>query len=176
MGTLKIYRWAWFALIVVTIATIAVLVIRTSHHDLAAAPDNIEKIVKVDLPEIASVESENNLDRGASRWDIYEHNGKFIHELSEDTITTLDELCLTDSLHWHKANSRIVYSYYNEGGIDGLYHVFCLISHDGFTINYEVDESEGIFVLFPFVIAYMILLAWGIILFIINLIRGNNKY
>jgi hypothetical protein len=172
---LKIYGWTWVATILATLITVAVLKIHTSHHDLAEDPNNLEKIVKVDMPDIAFVESENNLSRSASRWDIYEHKGKFIHELSEDTITALDELCLTDSLHWHKANNRVVYSYYNEGGIDGLYHVFCLISHDGFTINYEVDESEGIFVLFPLIIAYVILLAWGIILFIINLFRRSQK-
>ena len=174
MGTLKIYRWAWFALIVVTIATIAVLVIRTSHHDLAAAPDNIEKIVKVDLPEIASVESENNLDRGASRWDTYIHSGQFTEELSEESIKAIEELCVADRSHWCKEEEY--YAYFDRGGIDDLYLVTCIIYHDHFKLTYEVDESEGIFVLFPFVIAYMILLAWGIILFIINLIRGNNKH
>ena len=109
MGTLKIYRWAWFALIVVTIATIAVLVIRTSHHDLAAAPDNIEKIVKVDLPEIASVESENNLDRGASRWDTYIHSGQFAEELSEETIKAIEKLCVADRSHWCKEEEYYAY-------------------------------------------------------------------
>ena len=172
--TLKIYGCAWVVLIVATIITVVVMAIRTSHHDLAKDPNNIEKIVKVDLPDIAFVESENNLDRSASRWDIFEHRGKFICELTEETTTTLDNLCQTDSLHWRKAQDRSVYSYYDEGGVDGLYHVFCLISHDGFTINYEVDESEGIFVLFPFVIAYIILFTWGIILLIIRLFRRKR--
>ena len=172
MGTLKIYRWAWFALIVVTIATIAVLVIRTSHHDLAAAPDNIEKIVKVDLPEIASVESENNLDRGASRWDTYIHSGQFTEELSEESIKAIEELCVADRSHWCKEEEY--YAYFDRGGIDDLYLVTCIIYHDHFKLTYEVDESEGIFVLFPFVIAYIILFAWGIILFIIRLFRRNR--
>ena len=174
MGTLKIYRWAWLTLIAVTIVTIAVLVIRTSHHDLAAAPDNIEKIVKVDLPEIASVESENNLDRGASRWDTYNHSGQFTEELSEESIKAIEELCVADRSHWCKEEEY--YAYFDRGGIDDLYLVTCIIYHDHFKLTYEVDESEGIFVLFPFVIAYIILFAWGIILFIINLIRGNNKH
>lgn len=172
MGTLKIYRWAWFALIVVTIATIAVLVIRTSHHDLAAAPDNIEKIVKVDLPEIASVESENNLDRGASRWDTYIHSGQFTEELSEESIKAIEELCVADRSHWCKEEEY--YAYFDRGGIDDLYLVTCIIYHDHFKLTYEVDESEGIFVLFPFVIAYMILFAWGIILLIIRLFRRKR--
>ena len=33
------------------------MAIRTSHHDLAKDPNNIEKIVKVDLPDIAFVSS-----------------------------------------------------------------------------------------------------------------------
>ena len=172
MGTLKIYRWAWFALIVVTIATIAVLVIRTSHHDLAAAPDNIEKIVKVDLPEIASVESENNLDRGASRWDTYIHSGQFTEELSEESIKAIEELCVADRSHWCKEEEY--YAYFDRGGIDDLYLVTCIIYHDHFKLTYEVDESEGVFVLFPFVIAYMILFAWGIILLIIRLFRRKR--
>lgn len=74
MVTLKIYRWTWMVLIV----TVAVMIIRTSHHDLAVDPINIEEIVKVDLPDIAFVESENNLDRGASRWEMYIHRGQFL--------------------------------------------------------------------------------------------------
>ena len=172
MGTLKIYRWAWLTLIAVTIVTIAVLLIRTSHHDLAAAPDNIEKIVKVDLPEIASVESENNLDRGASRWDTYIHSGQFTEELSEESIKAIEELCVADRSHWCKEEEY--YAYFDRGGIDDLYLVTCIIYHDHFKLTYEVDESEGIFVLFPFVIAYIILFAWGIILFIIRLFRRNR--
>jgi hypothetical protein len=172
MGTLKIYRWAWFALIVVTIATIAVLVIRTSHHDLAADLNNIEKIVKVDLPDIAFVESEYNLDRGASRWDIYIHSGQFAEELSEECIKAINELCVADRSHWCKEEEY--YAYFDRGGIDDLYFVTCIIYHDHFKLTYEVDESEGIFVLFPFVIAYMILFAWGIILLIIRLFRRKK--
>lgn len=172
MGTLKIYRWAWLTLIAVTIVTIAVLVIRTSHHDLAAAPDNIEKIVKVDLPEIASVESENNLDRGASRWDTYIHSGQFTEELSEESIKAIEELCVADRSHWCKEEEY--YAYFDRGGIDDLYLVTCIIYHDHFKLTYEVDESEGIFVLFPFVIAYIILFAWGIILLIIRLFRRKR--
>ena len=169
---LKIYGWAWVVLIVATIITVIVMAIRISHHDLAAAPDNIEKIVKVDLPEIASVESENNLDRGASRWDTYIHSGQFTEELSEESIKAIEELCVADRSHWCKEEEY--YAYFDRGGIDDLYLVTCIIYHDHFQQTYEVDESEGIFVLFPFVIAYMILFAWGIILLIIRLFRRKR--
>ena len=168
---LKIYGWAWVALIAATIVTFAVMIIYPSHYELAADPYSIEKIVKVDLPDIAFVESENNLDRSASRWDIFEHRGKFICELTEETTTTLDNLCQTDSLHWRKAQDRSVYSFYDEGGIDGLYNVFCLISNDGFTTLYEIDEDEGLFILLPIVLAYTILFKWGIVLIIISIIK-----
>ena len=172
----RIYGWAWMVTIVATLLTAGVLMIHTSHHELAEDPNNLEKIVKVDLPDIAFVESEDNSDRGASRWDTFDHRGKFVCELSEETIMILDDLCRTDSLHWRKAQDRNVYSYYDEGGIDELYHVFCLIGHDGFTIDYEVEESEGILVLLAFAIAYYILLKWGAVLLVIALIsRIKNR-
>ena len=173
---LKIYGWAWVAMIAATLITIVVMAIHPSHHDLAQDTNNLEKIVKVDLPDFAYSESSNNLDRTASRWDIFEHRGKFISELSEETIIVLDELCLTDSLHWHKAKDRNVYSYYDEGGADGLYNVFCLISSDGFTTVYEIDEDEGIFIFLPIVLGFTILFKWGLLLIIISIIRRvKNK-
>ena len=176
--TLKIYGWAWVVTIVATLLIAGVSIIHTSHHELAEDPNYLEKIVKVDMPDIAFCESDNNLDRGASRWDVFEHRGKFICELSEETIMTLDDLCRTDSLHWRKAYDRSVYSYYDEGGIDELYYVFCLISHDGFSINYEVDESERIFALLPLAVAYTILFKWGVVLVILAFIakiKNRNK-
>lgn len=168
---LKIYGWVWVAVIAATLITIAVMAIYPSHHDLARDANNLEKIVKVDLPDIATSESSNNLDRTASRWDVFEHRGKFVSELPEGTIIVLDELCLTDSLHWHKAKDRNVYGYYEEGGADGLYNVFCLISNDGFTTVYEIDEDEGIFIFLPIAIAYTILFKWGLVLIIILIVR-----
>ena len=100
---LKIYGWTWVAVIAATLITIAVMVTHPSHHDLAQDANNLEKIAKVDLPDIAYSESSNNLDRTASRWDVFEHRGMFVRDLPEETIIALDELCLTDSLHWHKA-------------------------------------------------------------------------
>lgn len=95
---LKIYGWARVVLIVATIITVIVMVaIRTSHHDLAKDPNNIEKIVKVDLPDIASVQSWD--DFGGSRWDMHVHKGQFTERISEESIQIMDELCLSDSIH-----------------------------------------------------------------------------
>ena len=136
---LKIYGWAWLALIVTTIVTIAVMIIYPSHHKLAANPYSIEKIVKVDLPDIASVKTMD--DGGGSRWDMFVHKGRFIEEISEESIEKMDELCISDSMHWRKNRD---------------------------------EESEGIFVLFALMVAYMILLASGIILLIIRLFRRKK--
>lgn len=77
----------------------------------------------------------------------------------------LDNLCQRDSIHWRKYADKGVYSYSDGGGIDELYYVHCAISKDCFTITYEIDESEGIFVLFK----------WGVVLMIIALIRRVKR-
>ena len=124
---LKIYGWAWVAIIAATIVTFAVMIIYPSHHELAADPYNIEKIVKVDLPDIASVQSMDDL--GGSRWDMFVHQGRFTEEISEKSIQKMDELCQSDTIHWSKNSDKVV---------------------------------------------YMILLTWGIILFIVSLFRKKK--
>ena len=167
----KIYGWAWLSLIAATIVTIAVMIVYPSHHELAADPYSIEKIVKVDLPDITSV---HTMDDGGSRWDMFVHKGRFTEDISEETIQKMDELCLSDSIHWSKNSDKGYYVYSDEGGIDGLYLVSCTISKDSFVTTYEVEESEGIFVLFALMVAYMILLASGIILLVIRLFRRKK--
>lgn len=125
---LKIYGWAWVAIIVATIVTFAVMIIYPSHHELAADPYSIEKIVKVDLPDIASVQTMDDL--GGSRWDMFVHKGRFTEDISEKSIKEMDELCQSDTIHWSKNSDKVV---------------------------------------------YMILLTWGIILFIVSLFRRNPK-
>lgn len=169
---LKIYGWAWLALIVATIVIIAVMIICPSHHELAADPCSLEKIVKVDLPDIASVQTMD--DGGGSRWDMFVHKGRFTEEISKESIQKMDELCLSDSMHWSKNRDEGYYLYSDEGGLDGLYLVSCTISKDRFVTTYEVEESEGIFILFALMVAYMILLASGIILLIIRLFRRKK--
>ena len=170
---LKIYGWAWAAIITATIVTFAVMIICPSHHELAADPYSIEKIVKVDLPDIASVQTMDDLE--GSRWDMFIHEGRFTGEISEKSIQKMDELCQSDTIHWSKNRDKGYYMYLDEGGIDGLYLVSCTISEDRFVTTYEVEESEGIFVLSALIVVYMILLTWGIILSIVSLFRRNPK-
>ena len=172
MKALKIYGWAWLALIATTIVTIAVMIIYPSQHELAADPYSLEKIVQVNLPDIASVQTMDNL--GRSRWNMFVHEGRFTEEVSDESIEKMDELCLSDSKRWSKNSDEGYYIYSDEGGIDGLYLVSCTISKDRFVTSYEVEESEEIFVLFALMVAYMILLTWGIILFIVSLFRRKK--
>ena len=169
---LQIYGWAWGMLMVVTIVIFAVMIIYPSHHELAADPYSIENIVKVDLPDIAYVESRDDL--GGSRWDMYVHKGRFTEDISEQSIQIMDDLCISDSIHWSKNSDKGYYIYSDEGGIDGLYLVSCTISEDRFVTTYEVEESEGIFVLFALIVAYMLLITSGIILFIVSLFRRKK--
>ncbi|MBR0321787.1 MAG: hypothetical protein IIX08_05300 [Bacteroidales bacterium] len=170
---LKIYGYAWVVLIAATIVTFAVMIIYPSHNELSADPYRIEKIVRVDLPDIASVQSMDN--SGGSRWNMFVHKGQFTEEISEESIQIMDDLCLSDSIHWRKNSDEGYYMYFDEGGIDGLYVVSCTIFEDRFVMTYEVEESEGILVILALALAYDILLAWGIILFIISLFRRNPK-
>lgn len=172
---MKIYGWTWVIVMASSLIAAIAFVIHTSHHDLARDPNNLTKIVKVDLPAIAESKSENNLSRGASRWDMYIHHGSFSEDLSAATTKEMDELCVTDSSHWSKNVDNGCYQYSDQGGIDELYFVRCSIYKDRFVITYEVDESEGIFLLFPFVIVYTILLYWGLVLVIILIIKRFIK-
>ena len=173
---MKIYGWTWVIVMASSLIAAIAFVIHTSHHDLARDPNNLTKIVKVDLPAIAESKSENNLSRGASRWDMYIHHGSFSEDLSAATTKEMDELCVTDSSHWSKNVDNGCYQYSDQGGIDELYFVRCSIYKDRFVITYEVDESEGLFVLLPFAIIYSLLIQWGLILvFILILKRIKNK-
>lgn len=166
----KIYGWAWVAFVAACIVTIAVATIRPSHHELAKDPYSIEKIVKVDLPEIVRVESDDNLDRGSSRWDEFCHHGQFAENVSEESIKAMEKLCLTNSLHWSKDTNKGFYIYSDQTRKD-LYSVYCTISPDHFYMIYEIDEDEGLFVILPFFLVNIALLGWGIILVIFSIIR-----
>ena len=172
---LKIYIWAWVVAVVSTFIAVLVAACVPSHHDLAKDPNNIEKVIKVDLPDISCVESTDNLDRGASRWDVYVHHAKFSETLSANSINVMDERCQTDSAHWQKDEDKGCYSYTCSGGIDELYSISCTIYEDHFVLTYEVDESEGILLLCSFVIVYYVLMIWGIARCVIALIRKATR-
>ena len=104
---LKIYLYAWAGLI----AVFALFVLFPTHNDLASKPDNIEKIVKLDLPDIAEAKTSDNLDRGASHWKCYEHSIPFEEEISEERIKEMESRCQKDSAHWSKNEAEGYYVY-----------------------------------------------------------------
>ena len=72
----KIYSWAWTVALVIIIG----LVVWPSHHELARDPKKVGAIVNLRLPDIVNYEYEDNLDRGASRWDCYSYHAFFCGE------------------------------------------------------------------------------------------------
>ena len=109
-NSLKTYGWAWVTVIASTLLTIAVMAILNSHHDLAKDPKHIETILKVDLPDVEYSISNDNLDRSASRWDVFEHSGKFSEAVSDESIKMLDNLCQSDTWHGESTCSLLIYS------------------------------------------------------------------
>lgn len=171
----KIYLWAWAAFVIAAIVAVVVAMVVPSHHDLARDPYAIERIVKVDLPEIVEVESEDNLDRSSSRWDVYTHRVLFGDTLSEERVKELENLCRVDSLHWRKNTEERYYRYTAEGGIDELYAIDCEIHHNYAHLTYTVDESEGLFLFVAFLLCGYLLLLWGVVLVVIGVVKRIIK-
>jgi hypothetical protein len=171
----KIYLWAWAAFVAAAIVAVVVAMVIPSHHDLARDPYAIERIVKVDLPEIVEVGSEDNLYRGASRWDVYTHRVQFGEALSEESIKKLDRLCHTDSQHWQKNAEEGYYRYTAEGGVDELYAIDCEIHHDHAHWDYMVDESEGILLFVAIYLCVHLMLLWGVVLLAIAVVKRIVK-
>ena len=171
----KIYLWAWVVFGVAAIVAVVVAMVIPSHHDLARDPYAIERIVKVDLPEIVEVGSEDNLDRGASRWDVYTHRVQFGEALSEESIKKLDRLCHNDSQHWQKNAEEGYYRYTAEGGVDELYAIDCVLYHDHAHWDYTVDESEGIFLFVAILLCAYLMLLWGVVLVVVGVVKRIIK-
>lgn len=171
----KIYLWACVVIVVAAIVAVVVAMVMPSHHDLARDPYAIERIVKVDLPEIVRTEYRDNLDRESSRWDVYMHRVLFGDTLSEESIKKLDRLCRTDSLHWRKNHEEAYYRYTAEGGIDELYAIDCEIHHDYAYLIYMVDESEGILLFVAIYLCVHLMLLWGVVLLVIAVVKRIVK-
>ena len=171
----KIYLWACVVLVAAAIVAVAAVMVKPSHHDLARDPYAIERIVKADLPEIVEVESEDNLDRGASRWDVYTHRVQFGDTLSEERVKELDRLCHNDSLHWQKNAEEGYYRYTAEGGIDELYAIDCVLYRDHAHWDYTVDESEGILLFVAIYLCVHLMLLWGVVLIVIGIVKRIVK-
>ena len=171
----KIYLWAWAVFVVAAIVAVVAVMVIPSHHDLARDPYAIERIVKLDLPEIVEVESRDNLDRESSRWDVYMHRVLFGDTLSDESTRNLDRLCHNDCLHWQKNAEEGYYRYTAEGGVDELYAIDCVLYHDHAHWDYTVDESEGIFLFVAFLLCGYLMLLWGVVLIVIGIVKRIVK-
>lgn len=167
----KIYICAWGVLH----AAILIYCLWPSHHKLASDVDNIDRIVDLDLPEIGRYESADNLDRGASRFDCYEHTIWFTEELSEECIAEMEQRCTEDSEHWSKCSATDCYEYWDGGDVDELYCVSCLIYKDRAYVSYIISEDEGILAVFAMFLYSLVLMVWGGILLICKLVRNRKR-
>jgi hypothetical protein len=138
---------------------------------LARDVDNIDRIVDLDLPDIANYESADNLDRGASRFDNFEHQIWFMEEVSDECIAEMERRCIEDCMHWSKDADEGCYIYKDMGGVDELYEVGCTIYKDRVSVGYLIDEDEGIFVIMILFVLYQAIFWWGVTLFIIWVVR-----
>ena len=163
----KVYLWAWAMVFVI----IAGFIVWSSHHELARDPKKVGKIVNLRLPDIADYEYEDNLDRGASRWDCYSYKAFFTENISEKCIAEMERRCVEDSEHWSKNEAEGYYIYQDCGGIDELYEVGCTIYEDQVHIGYIVSEDEGIFLIAILWIYIQILLIWGFALLVIAIVQ-----
>ena len=166
---LKIYLYAWAGLI----ALFALFVLFPTHNFLASKPDNIEKIIKLDLPDIAEAKTSDNLDRGASHWNYYEHSIQFEEAISANCIKELESRCQKDSADWSKNEAEGYYVYHDEGK-DELYGVSCRIYKERACISYLVDEDEGMVAGLLLVVYLHIVLIWGFVLIVIAIDRKRR--
>ena len=138
------------------------------HHRIASDYKKVLRRINVELPRVTDVESWDNYDRGASRWDCLEHIIKFEECLSTRTISKLERLCVVDK-HWtkHHDGDKTIYVYQSEPvWKSDLYFMSCRICEDNARIEYYIDEDEGIFcilVIFVMICITIVgLIIWGV--------------
>ena len=163
----KIYLWAWAVAFIV----ITGLVVWPSHHELARDPKKVGVIVNLRLPDIADYEYEDNLDRGASRWDCYSYHAFFENNISEECIAEMERRCVEDSEHWSKNETEGYYLFVDNGGADELYEVGCAIYEDQAHVGYLISEDEGVFAIAFLSLYIQILILWGLVLLIIAIVQ-----
>lgn len=180
----KIYLLLWLGVIVSFVLLIVAsrIGLFSPHHQLAQDPGNIEKITELDLPDVTSVESWNNLERCSSRWDCFEHRSYFAGKLSDECVHQLEIKCQTDSIHWHKDSAVGYYEYHDDAWNRGdIYCINCRIYEKGYSyVEYYVDELEGTCILIwsfmAFISVVLVLVSWGIVLLATIIVHKHRRY
>lgn len=170
---MKIYALAWVVVLAATLVFVLLkMTVAPSHHGLAKNPYDVEKIIGVELPDIACVESDDNMDRTTSCWDCYTHYVQFSEPLSAESISKLNALCESDPVHWSARAGEDYYLYIDDGE---LYSISCYIYDDHAYVDYVVEETEGVFAIIPFLLAYEALIVWGVVLVVVWLVRKIKR-
>ena len=175
----KIYRWSWVAYIAIIIFGFIAIITTTQgvneHHNylvsLSESPEYLEKVIKVDLPDIAQVESDYGV---GSSWTTYGYELKFSEELSEDCIRELNMRYKTDNVHWSTNSGAFIY----RESASANYEICCLIYKDHSVVEYgytdELSNSE--LALLAFIAGgFWILIFMGVILGVIEAICKKRK-
>ena len=160
-------------LIAASLMFIIPLLRMNSHHQTAADYKKVLKKIKVELPNASKVESWDNYDRGASRWDCLEHLIEFETKLPRETVEKLEKLCATNR-HWYKHDDGklIYYEYRSEREWNSdLYFLSCRIYEDKAMIEYNIDEDEGLFVIIIYVLLIFLIIAVFVLWAIVRLIK-----
>ena len=139
------------------------------HHRTAADYERIVKKLHVDLPEVSELESSDNYDRGASRWDCLEYWVKFAGPLPQKTIKQLDRKTTRSWNKWYRdcRQSSVFYVYRSEIEWESdSYFYQCIIEddlmedNDSMYIEYYIDEDESLFNILKYL---GLLLVWAIV-------------
>ena len=175
----KIYRWSWVAYIAIIIFGLIAIIATTQgvneHHNylvsLSESPEYLEKVIKVDLPDIVHVKP----DKGnGNYWTTYGYELKFSEELSEDCIRELNMRYKTDNAHWSTNSGAFIY----RESANANYEICCLIYKDHSVVEYgytdELSNSE--LALFAFIAGgFWILIFMGVILGVIEAICERRR-
>lgn len=182
--SLKRYLWTVAATVFFTLGLImaARMELLAPHHRRARNPEYLWKKIGVELPDTLYTLSDNNLDRGASRWDNFWSEVTFASPLTDEQKQKLDRLCKRDSLHWTKETEpRLCYEYFDDawGERGGVYTIHCRIYEDEMFSEYLVDEYEGMAAktigLLIVVLMMIVLPVWGLMLGIVAVEGAINK-
>lgn len=159
------------------------LVFRSNYHHCTAA--DYQKIINnlhVNLPDIADVDSWDNYDRGASRWDCLEHKITFSTPLSEKTIKQLERKAARSWNKWYREcrQTSMLYTYRSAKTWDSdAYFYQCVIvddlekDNDHLYIEYYIDEDEVIFSILKYL---GLIILWGIVFPIsMSIVKRRNN-
>lgn len=166
--SLKVYLSAWgvvIAAFLISFVTGRILSGREAVMiERSKDPVQVERLLKIDLPAISSVESD---DLTGSQYCEYMCYMYFAEPLAEEVIQELEKRCKTEADLWKKTTD---FYYFSK-------KLTCYIYEDRAEISFTtVDDMPFVYfgVLFSF-LGLPILLVWGLILGIISLVSKSRK-